>query len=94
MIKYSKYNIFSKIRDSENNFIVNLLTGNADILTPADAEKIKEIRDGIPVSDPAFFEELTEKGYLIDDRDEMMLYRKRYLDFIDSREKDEIQLFL
>lgn len=93
MIKYSKYNIFSKIRDSENHFIVNLLTGNADILTPADAEKMNLIQNGKPVSDPGFIKELTEKGYLIDDQQEIKLYRNKYLDFIDSREKDEVQLF-
>lgn len=93
MIKYSKYNIFSKIRESENHFILNLLTRNADILTPADAEKINQIQDGIPVSDTGFFKEFAEKGYLIDDQQEIKLYRNKYLDFIDSREKDEVQLF-
>lgn len=93
MIKYSKYNIFSKIRDSENYFIVNLLTGNADIFTTADAEKMNLIHDGNPVSDRGFIKELTEKGYLIEDKEEINLYRKKYLDFVDSRDKDEVQLF-
>ena len=93
MIKYSKYNIFSKIRDSDNYFIVNLLTGNADILTPDDAEKIKIIQEGKPFNDNRFFKELLEKGYLIDEQEETKLYRNKYLDFIDSREKDEVQLF-
>jgi len=43
---YSRYNIFSKIRDSENYFIVNLLSGNADILGINDAEKIEALRKG------------------------------------------------
>lgn len=93
MIKYSKYNIFSKIRDSENHFIVNLLTGNADILTTADADKMNLIHEGKPVSDRGFIKELTEKGYLIEDKEEINLYRNKYLDFVDSREKDEVQLF-
>jgi len=93
VIKYSKYNIFSKIRDSENHFIVNLLTGNADILTTADADKMNLIHEGKPVSDRGFIKELTEKGYLIEDKEEINLYRNKYLDFVDSREKDEVQLF-
>lgn len=93
MIKYSGYNIFSNIRDSHNWFIVNLLTGNADILTPADAEYVKMIRDGRSVPDPGFSEQMLEKGYLIDDTEEAKLYKSRYLDFIDAREKDEVQLF-
>ena len=92
-MKFSKYNIFSKIRDSENSFIINLLTGNADILNPADAEKLHVIRNGGTVADPDFTGQLTEKGYLIEDAEEERLYRNKYLDFIDSRDKDEIQIF-
>jgi uncharacterized protein len=93
-MRYSKYNIFSKIRDSENYFIINLLTGNADILTGSDAEKIEAIRKGEPGSGEEILNELTEKGYLIEEPEEIRLYRSRYLDFLDSREKDEIQIFL
>ena len=93
MIKYSKYNIFSKIRDSDNYFVVNLLTGNADILMPDDAMKIKKVQEGKPIADNRFLKELLEKGYLIDELEETKNYRRKYLDFIDSREKDEVQLF-
>jgi uncharacterized protein len=93
MIKKSKYNIFSKIRDSENFFIVNLLTGNADILDAGDAEKMKSLFSGDELRNTAFSAELVEKGYLAVEEDETRLYRKRYLDFIDSRSRDEIQLF-
>ncbi len=92
-MRYSKYNIFSKIRDSDNYFIINLLTGNADILTENDAGKIEAIRRGEPVSGKEILTELTEKGYLIEESEEKRLYRSRYLDFIDSRDKDEIQIF-
>jgi uncharacterized protein len=92
-MKYSKYNIFSNIRDSENFFIINLLTGNADILNKAEAEKLQLIRSGAIVPDSDFMAEVTEKGYFIDENEETSLYRKKYLDFIDSREKDEIQIF-
>jgi len=90
---YSKYNIFSKIRDSENYFIINLLSGNADILNIADAEKMEIIRNGETIPDNEFIRELTEKGYLAEEAGESKLYRNRYLDFIDSRDKDEIQIF-
>ena len=42
---FSKHNIFSKIKDSDNFFIVNSLSGNADILTPEDAEKVLKIEN-------------------------------------------------
>ena len=93
-MNYSKHNIFSKIRDSENYFIVNPLTGNADILDADDAEKLEILRNGGEVADKVFIAELTEKGYLADEAAENRLYRSRYLDFIDARDKDEIQIFL
>jgi uncharacterized protein len=93
LMRYSKYNILSKIRNSENYFILNLLTGNADILSADEAGKIEAIRLGNPVTDEELQIDLTEKGYLIDESSELALYRSRYLDFIDSRDKDEIQIF-
>jgi uncharacterized protein len=94
-MKYSKHNIFSKIRGSDNYFIVNLLNGNADILNDAEAGIIEKIRsEEVLPSDQAFLDELTEKGYISDPSEEESLFRQKYLDFIDSREKDEIQLFL
>ena len=92
-MRYSKYNIFSKIRDSENFFIVNLLNGNADIITSHDAERLKVLRQTGVLTDQIFAGELAEKGYLMEEAVEKSLYRNRYLDFIDSRETDEIQIF-
>ncbi len=53
-MRYSKHNIFSKIRDSENYFIVNPLSGNADILNAADAEKLEILRNGGELQDHGF----------------------------------------
>ena len=92
-MKFSGYNIFSKFRESENYFIVNLLTGNADILEPVEAAKIESLRDGVAIDDSEFTMEMMEKGYLSEETEEKKLFRQRYLDFIDSREKDEIQIF-
>ena len=92
-MKYSKHNIFSRIKDSANYFIINPLTGNADILTPSDAEIVEKIRLGGDISNQEYLDELTEKGYLTDEKEESKLYRNKYLDFIDSRDKDEIQIF-
>lgn len=92
-MRYSRYNIFSRVRDSENYFILNLLSGNADILGTEDAAKLELIKTGNSESYSDFAAELTEKGYLMDETEESALYRKKYLDFIDSRDKDEIQIF-
>ena len=92
-MKYSRYNIFSKIRDSENYFIVNILSGNADILDSSDAGKIEVLKKGEVLTDKKFIDELAEKGYIADETKEKKEYSRKYLDFIDSQEKDEIQIF-
>jgi uncharacterized protein len=83
---FSKHNIFSKIKDSESYYIVNLLTGNADIL---DKSKANEIISGNFTD----LDEYKAKGYLIDKQAEKKLYNEKYLDFIDTRDNDEIQIF-
>jgi len=89
---YSKHNIFSKINESENYFIVNLLNGSADILNPAEGSMVQDFLDGKPI--PAeFHTNLVEQGYLVDSKGEERLYRRKYLDFIDERDEEEIQLF-
>jgi uncharacterized protein len=90
---FSKYNIFSNIKDSDNFFIVNPLTGNADILSPVDAEKVMMFKNLGVITDNSLIRELQEKGYLADEAEEGKLFRNKYLDFLDSRDEDEIQLF-
>lgn len=83
---FSKYNIFSKIKDSDSFYIVNLLTGNADIL---DSQKAKEIEN----REFSETDELFIKGYLADENEEKKLYNEKYLQFTEQRDNDEIQLF-
>ncbi|HAH25383.1 MAG TPA: radical SAM/SPASM domain-containing protein [Prolixibacteraceae bacterium] len=92
-MNYSRHNIFSRIKDSENYFIVNPLSGNADILNPEEASKLIALKEGSSLNDQQFVNELTEKGYLVDSTAESRLFRAKYLDFVDSRDKDEVQLF-
>ena len=91
-MKYSGQNIFSKVKDSNNHFVVNLLSGNADILNPAEAEKLEKIREG-ETADSGFREEMAEKGYLTDSKTEKRLYRFQYYNALDEREQEEVQLF-
>ncbi len=43
--------------------------------------------------DKDFLYDLADKGYITDEAEEKKEYPRKYLDFIDSREKDEIQVF-
>ena len=92
-VRYSKYNIISRIRDSENYFILNPLTGNADIISASEAQQIEDLKKGKKLPEKGLYELLAGKGYVIGEEEETRLYRSRYLDFVDTREKDEIQLF-
>ncbi len=85
-MKWSSHNILSRISDSENYIIVNLLWGEADLITPSDASAIMENREP---TDPLFI----QKHYWVDETEENNRYRTKYLEFIDAREKEEIQLF-
>lgn len=86
MLYFSKYNIFSKIRDEQNYFIINLLTGNADIVD-------KETANRIINKDFSEIDDLKEKGYILSEEAEKKLYIKAYFDFIEKRDKEEKQLF-
>jgi len=84
--QFSKYNLMGKLADSDNYFLINPLSGNADILSPEKAREIDESR----FTD---VEEYEEKGYLVDPREEAQAYQRAYLDFTDRREESEIQIF-
>lgn len=82
----SRYNIMSRMRDSDQWFILNLLTGNADLLDPETAEALRAGRYDNE-------SELREKGYLADEEEEARLYGRKYLDFLDERDASEVQIF-
>ena len=85
-MEFSKHNIFSKIADSDNYYIVNPLSGQADILEADEAQKFIEKK----ITRTQVY---IDKGYLVDPKEEEKLFKKKYLDFIDERDKDEVQLF-
>jgi len=85
-LKLSRHNIFSRIHRSDDYFLVNVLSGNADILTPGEAQRY--IHKAV-IDDPVYI----SKGYVVDPQQEEKLFRLKYLDFLDSRDSDEVQLF-
>lgn len=90
---FSKHNIFSKIKDSEKYFIVNCLTGNADVLSKNEGEELADWIEKSNNQQTKLIKELIASDYIIDEEEENKLYRSKYLDFIDTRDEDEIQLF-
>ena len=85
-MQLSSNNIVSKIKDSENYFIVNLLSGQADILEPSLGSGL--LRGIVPD-----IEAFTQKGYYVDPEAEQAVFKKKHLEFLDRREAEEIQIF-
>lgn len=85
-MELSRHNILSRIHRSDEYFLVNMLSGNADILTSLEAQRVF---DRCVLADPEYI----SKGYVVDPAQEEKEFRSKYLDFLDSRDTDEIQLF-
>ena len=81
----SNHNIITPIADSENLFIVNPLSKSADIIS---ADEVKMLKHQL---DPNG--EFAQKGYLTDEAKEKRDFKLAYLDFMEKREEDEVQLF-
>jgi uncharacterized protein len=86
LLQFSSHNIFGRIPGSDDYYLVNLLSGNADVVSSQKAQEILEHR----FTD---VEEYVSKGYLADPAEEERLFRRRYADFVDARDNDEIQIF-
>jgi len=91
MIK-SKHNIVSRVLNSDQYFTVNLLSGNADLLSKEEANALKTFEEGSKI-DPETLQNLAEKGYLVTQEGENKHYRNSYFDFLDQRDEEEVQLF-
>ena len=73
MLAFSRHNIFAKLKNSEEYFLLNLLSKEADILTSEEAKQIKA-KQIIP--------HLLEKGYAVETEAEYQLYQKKYQEFL------------
>jgi uncharacterized protein len=83
----SKHNIISPVEGTGEYIILNLLSGNADMITDDELfsfqnGKLNDLR-----------EEYIKKGYLVNPVEEELNYRLKYIEFLEEREKEEIQLF-
>jgi uncharacterized protein len=85
-MRLSQHNIIVTARNSGHSYIINLLTGHADRLEPTEAELVS--KGIIPSSD-----DFITKGYATEETEEAGRFRNAYLDFIDNRDSDEVQLF-
>lgn len=85
-MQLSNHNIVTQIAENDDFIIVNILSQNADIITKSQYESFL-------AGKPDDLQEYIDKGYWVDPVEELKSYRKKYLEFIDNRDNDEIQLF-
>ncbi|NMB63894.1 MAG: hypothetical protein GYA16_03390, partial [Spirochaetes bacterium] len=81
-MKLSQYTIIRKLHDSSNYFIMNPLSMQADIISQQEMEAIANGTYDTSI--------LKQKGYVLDEQKEKMLYRKAYLDFLDTRDNSKV----
>ncbi len=87
MLKPSKHNIIATVREGKEHIIVNALSGSADILSE---EELSLLNHPANRNYPLDF---IEKGYVADPQKEDIDYRLKYIEFLEEREKEEMQLF-
>lgn len=82
---FSPHNIITPVADSDEFFIVNPLQKSADFIS---ADELQLLRTG---QDPD--NEFAARGYLSNPEKEKKDFKYAYLDFIQQRDEDEVQLF-
>ncbi len=85
-IQASRFNIVTKVKDSDAFIIANLLYGQADIISKKEYENLSS------PSGP-FASTCMGKGYLVNPEEELIRYRLSYVDFLEARDKEEVQVF-
>jgi len=85
-MELSKHNITGKIKGTNDFYIVNPLSGSADIVSEQELSEMT----GMSFADGDL---MKSRGYWVDPVAEEKLYREKYLDFIDDRDEDEVQIF-
>ena len=80
----SRFNIITRIKNRDTYLILNALYGNADLLT---ASEYKQFMQGEVL--PGF----VDSGYMVNPEDEETAFRLKYIDFLENRDKEEVQVF-
>jgi uncharacterized protein len=81
----SSFNIVVPVKDSDELFIVNPLYNSADFISAEEYHMLQEDNDKNG--------EFSSRGYRVLAEDEKKAFKYAYLDFIDHRDEDEVQLF-
>jgi len=86
-LKPSQHNIISTLEEGKEHLIVNILSGNADIISDEELESLKDNHTG----DYPF--DFIQKGYVCNPAEEDLSYRLKYIEFLEERDNEEVQIF-
>ena len=81
----SRFNIVTRVEGTDDHIIVNLLSGHADMISKSEA--------GALLSSSGHDKRFIEKGYLVDPVEEQLLFQMKYIDFLETRDQEEVQVF-
>ncbi len=82
----SSHNIVSAIKGTGQYVIVNILSGHADILSDDDLKALQKQGSDFP-------EDFIRKEYVTDPAKERHQYQMAYIDFLEQRDQEEVQVF-
>ncbi len=82
----SAFNIVSRVKGKNVFFIVNLLSGEADLLSSRELELLNS-------GGGSLHQNFAEKGYLADPEQEQQQFQLRYIDFLENMDTEEVQVF-
>ena len=88
-MEYSRHNIFSRVHGRDEWFLVNLLSGQADLLE-------RDVADAVAAGSPppaAYHDTFVQRGYWVDPIEERQRYETAYTAFKRAAAKEEVQLF-
>ncbi len=87
-LRPSRHNIISEISENKEYLVVNLLSGNADFFSLAEKNLLTASE-----SSGSYPAEFIKKGYVSDPVEEDLKFRLKYIEFLEERDSEEIQLF-
>jgi uncharacterized protein len=85
--KPSRHNIISPITSGSEYIIVNVFSGNADFISEKEMNILNQNN-----SNP-YPQAFIDKGYVSDPIAEELEYKLKYIEFLEERDKEEIQIF-
>lgn len=88
-LTYSQHNIYAQTRHGKRWFLINLLSGEADWID----DSLGLLLESKQLPTGEVLDQWLHKGYVVEPEAERKKFQQGYLDFLDQRDHDEVQVF-